>query len=511
MFGSIRQRLPLSYAVIALLATLALGGVLLLTLRSHYLRVERDYLRSNAQAMGVALAQILEEEQSADALQAQVDSLSFLSQTQVRVLDTTGQVVATSDSPAAYRVMVVAPPEETPLIPREALIEQEERLRTLIAILPGLTPSGTITTTARAAQPGAPARLQRQAVLDNLRRTGVLPGDVLGSAGRSYSSQVVRRPILGSAGDVLGYVELSQGPAYAREIVGDVAWGWGIASAVAIVLAAGTGWLVSRRIAAPLLALTEATTSMAEGDLSVRATVKRDDELGTLAHSFNDMADRVQENVAMLRRFVSDASHEIHTPLTALRTYLELAPQDEHVMQARAQVDRLEALTTGLLDLSRLESGTQQCRLVPLSLVPLVGEVSERYASRAEQAGLDFELSLAAEPVQVLGDAQQLGQVLANLLDNAVKFTPDGGTIRLRLGQKGEMAVLSVENTGAGIPEEDLPYLFQRFRRGRNAASVPGSGLGLAVVKAIVEGHGGQVGAENTAEGARFTVMIPLG
>jgi signal transduction histidine kinase len=276
------------------------------------------------------------------------------------------------------------------------------------------------------------------------------------------------------------------------------------------------GWLISRRLSSPLLALTEVTASMADGDLGARADVARKDELGTLARSFNQMADQVEEIITTLRRFVSDAAHEIHTPLTALHTNLELARQDaqagtdEHVVQAQAQVERLEALTAGLLDLSRLESGTQAPQLAPVSLWRLVSEVGELYASRAEQAGVAFELSIPETPTSVLGEEAELRTALTNLLDNALKFTPEGGRISLGFQQEGGMAVLWVEDTGIGIPEADLPLLFQRFHRGRNAAAYPGSGLGLAIVKAIVGRHGGQVQAERTEPGTRFTLRLPL-
>ena len=254
---------------------------------------------------------------------------------------------------------------------------------------------------------------------------------------------------------------------------------------------------------------------MAGGDLTARADVARKDELGTLARSFNQMADQVEEIVTSLRRFVSDAAHEIHTPLTALHTNLELAQRDaaagseEHVLAAQAQVERLEGLTGGLLDLSRLESPDQAPQLVPVSLLPLVHEVGELYASRAEQAGLAFELSTPEEPVSVLGEEAELRTALTNLLDNALKFTPEGGQICLGCRQEGETATLWVEDTGIGLAEADLLRLFERFYRGRYSAAYSGSGLGLAIVKIIVERHDGQVQAERTEQGARFTIKLP--
>ena len=532
MFRSIRRRLPLSYASIALLAALALGAVLLLILRGHYLRVERDYLESNAQAIGFSLAPLLEEGQPSETLQAQVESFAFLSHAQVQLLDSEGQVLASSSRPGRVRIAVADGLAKEPLPRGELPAMETEGGSSPVIIRLSTVPSATIITRLDGFYPLALPDGQRLPLPEGrLRELGpILLGTAFrveraqGSASQGMtSSQVVTSTIRDSEGEALGFVRLSEGPAYAREIVEDVAWGWGLASAVAVVLAAAAGWLVSRRMCVPLQALTATTASMAVGDLAARADVSRRDELGDLARSFNRMADQVEDTVVTLRRFVSDAAHEIHTPLTALHTNLELAREDAcqgpegHVEQAQAQVERLEALTAGLLDLSRIEAGIGTLPSAPVPLLPLAQEVSELHASRAEQAGLTFQLSLPESPVSVRGDAAQLRRALGNLLDNGVKFTPPGGTVQLGLRRDGdddevddEIAVLWVQDSGPGIPEGDMPHLFQRFHRGSNATGHPGSGLRLAIVKAIVENHGGQVHAENTYPGARFTVRLPI-
>ena len=509
---SIRWRLPLSYAAIALLATLALGSVLLLTLRDHYLRVERDYVQSNAQSISLSLADLLEGDPSPEVLQSQLDSLAFLSNTHVQLFDAEQVLVASADP--GHRIATAL---------QAARIGEtlEAAGRVMELIQSGQVPSETLATENGALLWLPADQAGRQPLPQERRR--IVPwllqqdSEQAGSGTMgARSSQVARVPIFGSADQLLGYVELSQGPAYAREILEDVAWGLGIAGAVAIVLAAVVGWAISRRISDPLMALTEVTVAMAGGDLSARADVDRKDELGTLARSFNQMAGQVSEIVSTLRRFVSDAAHEIHTPLTALHTNLELAQRDaasessEHVVAAQAQVERLEALTGGLLELSRLESPAQAPQRAPVSLLPLVREVGELYASRAEQAGIPFELSTPEAPVTVLGDEGELTRALSNLLDNALKFTPEGGQIALGCRREGDSAVLWVEDTGIGFPDEDLPHLFDRFYRGRNAAAHPGSGLGLAIVQAIVGRHEGQVHAERTGQGARFTIELAI-
>ncbi len=144
-----------------------------------------------------------------------------------------------------------------------------------------------------------------------------------------------------------------------------------------------------------------------------------------------------------------------------------------------------------------------------VDLTALARAISEAYASRAEQAGLTLELELPAAPLVTQGDPAQLRRALENLLDNAIKFTPSGGEVRLRLTRPDKKVELSVEDTGIGMPPDDRPLLFQRFHRGRNAASYPGNGLGLAIVQAIAEAHGGAVTMAAGAGGTCFTVCLP--
>jgi len=515
MRRSIRWELPISYAAIALLAALALGGVLLLVLRGYYLQLERDYLRSSAQAIGLSLAQLIEDDRPVELLQTRLDSFAFLSGTRVRLFDTAGAVIASSNAPGDYRVLF-APDEERFAAGREpGALWPEGRL---VVVPPRAAVSETATVTRDIVWPPLLGVERPPAVVGRWRAIGAFPGEEQART----SSQVVTVPVYDSSARLLGFVELSQGPDYGREIVGDVAWGWGIASVVAVALAAVAGWLASRRISAPLLALTGVTASMAGGDLSVRADATREDEFGTLARSFNEMADQVENIVVTLRSFVSDAAHELHTPLTTLRANLEMVqdalPADDsspeqagRIARAQAQVERLEVLTRGMLDLSRIEVGARQSALRPVSLTALAQEMGELYASQAEQAGLEFVLSLADQPVTVLGDETHLRQALANLLDNAIKFTPEGGTVELGLDVADDWVTLWVADTGIGILGEDLPHLFQRFHRGRNSAEYPGSGLGLAIVRAIAAEHGGQVSLERTEQGSRFSFRLPPG
>jgi signal transduction histidine kinase len=641
---SVRWRLPLSYAAIALLAALALGLVLLTTLRGYYRQQELDYLTNNAQAIGSAITRMFELDVPSTQLQSQLRSLAFLSQTRVRLLDTESQVMADSGAPQEQQGVVTFAIEgkmldiqnagEMPDTPadvaglfvrrednslfvgtgnlsgvkvggnqggasrwdyhhdgpvvevvttHDTLIYRDDTLQQLGGVVPSgpikqvLKPGSLdelgVNSTVQAWGERRGDRLVAEVVVfsSEVDDSGVLPEgewtpiytstlptvevvveptsgeNIIVSSGtrsvpRVYaystsavgtpygfglnaetpsegrrSDQVTRQPFHDREGELLGYVELSEGPAYGRQVLDSVTRGWAVAGSVAVTLAAVAGWLASRRITRPLLALTDVTTQMTGGDLSVRADVARQDELGQLAHSFNEMAAQVEGTVIALRRFVADAAHTLHTPLTALRTNLELVVGEENgvrrdgfLTRAQAQVERLEMLTQGLLDLSRLETVAAREPRAPVELMALVREASELYASRAEQASLTFSLHLPGEPVTIRGQPTQLRQALGNLLDNAIKFTPEGGHISVGLRQEGSWVTLWVQDTGIGVPADDLPGLFNRFCRGRNAAAYPGSGLGLAIVKAVVEGHGGQVTAESLDPGARFSIRLPM-
>ncbi len=526
---SIRWRLTLSYAAIALLAALALGLVLLTTLRSYYQQHEKVYLADNAEGITTKFAEAIKD---GVPLDPQVQGLSFLLQARVRVIGPDKSVLADSGIPNKTGVAVGEGKFTRALSMPDP--PGSERL-TIIAITtrPGSFTNPLPVPAAISAPLPISDTIPGQFILTNqdVLKSAVTYYAPFKVAGTSFgfevnsetvdqsggrSDQIVSQPLYDAAGILRGSVELSDGPAYGQEIVDSVAQAWAIAGAIAVVLAAVTGWILSRRLSKPILALTDVTTRMADGDLSTRARVSSRDEIGTLAGSFNDMADRIEETIMTLRRFVADAAHELHTPLTALQTDLELSADEEDALKrhdlierAQSQVTRLRALTSSLLDLSRLEANGAQLEQSVVDLVDLVRDIGEPYASQADQAGLNLVLDLPEEPIQLPSNPQQLRRALGNLLDNAIKFTPEGGTVTIHLRRADESIELCVEDTGIGIPEDDLPLLFSRFHRGRNAARYPGNGLGLAIVKAIVEAHKGKVHAENTGHGARFCVAFP--
>jgi len=324
-------------------------------------------------------------------------------------------------------------------------------------------------------------------------------------------------------GNKLGVLEFSNGPSYGADVINAVTNAWLVASLFAIVIAALTGWFISKRVTSPVLALEHATRQMESGDLSVRVNLQNEkqQEFLSLANSFNGMAEQIEQTVSTLRAFVADAAHELHTPLTALQANIELARDEEnasartrYLSRAQEQGQRLEALVKSLLDLSRIEAADADAKseFVTVDLIQLVKEIGEQFASRAEQTDRSFTMNIPDDAVSVLGNETQLRQVVINLLENALKFTPADGQIILNLEQTDNEIRLKVSDSGIGIPPEDLPHLFERFHRGRNVSEFTGNGLGLAIVKAIVQSHSGKVEAQSPGlgEGSVFIMNLPL-
>lgn len=516
--NSIRWRLPFSYAAIALLAALALGSVMLLVLSGYYAAQERAYLTGNAVSLSPMIERLLNEKVSAQFVTDQVAGLAFLSQTRIRVLDPSGQVITDSGIPDVSKMISVsggtAAGQMMFSMPSGGSVKSGTPMPVFEQDIVTAPEAGL-------AQPMGNKVTAKRDTIFFLNASPYGYGFVgsAETASNRRSSQVVNQPLPGS----LGTLEISGGPAYGDDILDAVSMAWLTASVIAILLAALAGWVASRDVTRPVLALTDATRQMERGNLSMRANLpgtKPADEFHTLALSFNSMAQRVEDTVSTLRAFVSDAAHELNTPLTALKTNLELAANEtdndqQAVFLARAieQNRRLELLTAGLLDLSRIEVSQSAPDPEPVRLRMLVAQAGERFASRAEQAERTFVLDLPEAEITVHGNHMQLQRALDNLLENALKFTPKGGEICLQVEQKDDQVFLIVTDTGIGIPSEDLPHLFGRFRRGRNSSEYPGNGLGLAIVKAIAAAHGGQVHVESAGRqrGSRFTLVLPKG
>jgi len=287
------------------------------------------------------------------------------------------------------------------------------------------------------------------------------------------------------------------------------------ATALALVLAISVGGYLAWRLTRPVAELTKVTRRFAEGDRSARARVEGNDELAELARSFNDLAERLQQQEEQDRRRVADIAHELRTPLAILKGELEaladgmIDPEPEQLERLVEEVDHLTMLVEDLRLLSLAESGELKLQTETADLGELARRTAETFAAAAEARGI--KLSLDLEPLPLEMDPGRMRQVVVNLLDNAIRHA--SSLVEISCHRQGEEACLTVRDDGPGIAPEDLPHVFDRFYRAdpaRNRGS-GGSGLGLAIVQAIVQAHGGKVAASNHPDGgAVFSVCLPL-
>jgi len=290
------------------------------------------------------------------------------------------------------------------------------------------------------------------------------------------------------------------------------------------VLAAGLVAIVltltlSRRILSPISALTEAARMMEKGDLSQRVRTVANDEIGELGRAFNAMADALARAETLRRNMVSDVAHELRTPLANIRGYLEALR--DHVIESSPTV--IESLYEEALLLNRLVDDLQDMALAEAGQLKLVrravalGTIVQQAVGVMQAEAAAKKLTLSANvpadlpPVNV--DAERIGQVLRNLLTNALAYTPEGGTISVAARAAGAEIKVSVKDTGIGIAPQDLPYVFERFYRADKSRTrqTGGTGLGLAIVKQLVQAHGGRVWVESTpGAGSTFSFTLPV-
>ncbi len=287
-----------------------------------------------------------------------------------------------------------------------------------------------------------------------------------------------------------------------------------LAAAGAAVMALLVGLLVARRTTRPLAELTEAADDLAAGNRDRRAHVSSADEIGDLARSFNAMADAVDREDELRQRFAADIAHEIRTPLAILQGQLE-AVQDGITYPDRRLIDSLheESLRMGRLvaDLETLaDAGAAgfTLRRREVALRPLVNAALDRLAGHL--AELELEVVRTLDEVDVFADPVRISQVVINLLTNAAIWTPPGGTITVTLARRPDGAEIAVADTGPGIPDEEMPRVFDRFFRGA-AAPAGGSGIGLAVAVELVRAHDGDITVDShPGHGSRFLVRLPM-
>ncbi len=315
-----------------------------------------------------------------------------------------------------------------------------------------------------------------------------------------------------------GHLHRTLPETYADDVLGRLLGQYGVAVVGTLLLAVGIGWLIAGRVLAPLRRMSATARRVSESRLDERVALEGgpNDELHELASTLDAMLDRLEGSVDAQRRFVANASHELRSPLTVIRTEADvtLSDPDATVADLRQMghvvleaTDRTEALLDGLLVLARSQRGVSREREVDLAVV--TRRAAAPAAVEAVRQGVAVDVD--AEPVRVRGDEPLLERLVANLTENAVRHNERGGYVHVRARQDGDEAVIDVVNGGARIPADAVPRLTEPFERLGRAADGSGSGLGLSIVRAVAEAHGGRLrlGAR-PAGGLEAEVRLPL-
>ena len=378
----------------------------------------------------------------------------------------------------------------------------------------GVIASGS---TMHAVLPGVAGRMLVVAAPVQLRTTG--PGNQGQGQGRGLGNQKPGKgPPVVATGPANAVAQLAISLDGVDATLAGVRQTLQLAGAGLLVLAGLAVWLVTRASLRPLERVTGAADRIASGDLGARAALPGgDDELVRLGRAFDGMAERVDSTLRAQRAFAADASHELRSPLTVLGGYVDVLARGEPDAETlsttlpsmRREIDRLSRLSADLLLLTQLEAGGGRLEPRPLDLGGLVDDIG----AAAKVIGSDRTVAVERDgPLPVIADPDRVTQAVMNLVDNAVRHTPRGGTIRISATRDDGHAVVTVANPGKPIPPGDLPRVFDRFFQAGDRAGRTGghAGLGLAIVKAIVEASGGVVRASSDPSETRFEIRLPV-
>ncbi|MGD8923463.1 MAG: ATP-binding protein, partial [Syntrophobacterales bacterium] len=290
------------------------------------------------------------------------------------------------------------------------------------------------------------------------------------------------------------------------------------ASLGALVLAVGFSFLLMRRILHPLTQMTEITSKIASGNYSASVPVNSQDEVGRLALAFNRMAESLQMIEQLRKTMMIDVAHELRTPLTNIRGYLEaltdgvVSPSEETFELLQEETLRLVQLVEDILRLAKADAAKASLRQVEIHIVDLIKQMLDSFRPQLEEKGIRLETHFANGEKTVWADPHHLSQVIQNFLQNSWQYTPSGGTVTVSTELMPRAIKVVFANTGGEIAEDDLPYIFERFYRGEKSRSREhgGAGIGLAIVKELVEAHSGSVGAEMLAGSIQIWFELPL-
>ena len=534
-FGALRWRLLAAFLTVAVGAVALLAVVAAGSVDRHAARLaaaQRAQLRSEV-ATALAAAYTAGRGSWQPEALAGAEALAASQGAQMQVRDRTGHEVtsghAAEHAPAATPTPATRPSSSAPANRHGPAAGDHSGDRQ-----PSPEPAGYAPPTSGHDPTGADADRDAGHALGVTARTEVVLAAGIGlAAAPAAGSEQVTVPVVVD-GQQVGTARLtfpsamSSALAETRAALLRAVW---IGAALAALLATVAAVFVSRRMTRPVVALTAATRAFAAGDPDADRLVRPGPgELGEVGRAFTAMAASVRRQDELRRTVVADVAHELRTPVTILRGQTEqlldgiAEPTPARLVSLHDEVLRLQRLTDDLATLSAADAAGLALHLEPIDLAALARQAVEAMQASFDDAELHTSVD-AGTAVIVDADPARLTQVITNLLTNAAKFTPPGGTVTVTVRTEGPDALVEVADTGPGIPAEELPHLFERFWRGRAAGSRAGTGIGLAVVHALVSAHGGTVTADSRATtggtggsaslggpgtGARFTLRLPV-
>jgi signal transduction histidine kinase len=515
--------------LVTLLTVVVVGSVTYQIVQHYVQQREIDGLRSNAQAIAKQAYPFFWPVIQKDELSRLVQTAAFLGDFRVRIFDNHDRIIVDSGSPEITRDVMLFVPffdlDSAPMDSKEFPVilfnrEWGELMQEFqIPTISGVPPGASITVLQRSDDPWGGSYIIR-----DWTSSKEFHLDIVEQGDDTLRSTTSFEFSLGDEDYPNGYVELSALPDFGSDVLYQVRQALAYGGSGAVLLAGVVGLWISHRLASPLKNLAQTSARMGAGDLSVRADVKSRGEIGELAQQFNQMAERLETSFRQiaderdsLQRFITDASHELRTPITALKNFISLLlnktesdpmTRIEFLKESQSQINRLEWITVNLLDLSRLDAGLLTFEFAEQDLRDIIESVAAAVKPLATEKEISLTTVLPETACILPFDWARMEMVLTNLLDNANKFTPEGGEIDIGVKEENGIQIW-VTDSGVGIPPEDLPHIFERFYRGRNH-SVTGSGLGLAIANSIVEAHGGVLSVESkVGSGTTFRLTWP--
>ncbi len=501
MFRSVQSRLLISTILVSVVAILSIGVVTMLLVNASFMKREEAYLRAQAAVLTPSIVKAINSGNLVE-LRRQVSMAGYMGQVRVQLFDRAGRLIVDSGQREGQSVFNPVGIDEQDLFIGAVLDDSGQVLRFSPLLSRQDDTAG-------------------QAVLSFIEPGQLLPSSSLFTA----VSNVRYRTAVQIGPEIMGFLELSEGPAVGESIISSFWLALLGGGALALATAVFAGILAARQIHKPLRSLGDAAKSMGNEELSARAPRSKLVEFDRLARQFNMMADQLTDTIkrlenerAILRRTISDAGHEFRTPLTALKTFNTLLedevgdddPAATLVHESERQISQLEQITTAMLELSRLEARLSGTNFELADLRIPVENAVQTLLPMSEDKNQQLYVVLPSDEVKYAFDPTAIQQAIGNLISNAIKYTPEGGDVEVRLKSGTDAVEIIVCDTGVGVPKEIQPYIFDRFYRSPEQKQ-GGSGLGLAICREIVDIHHGHVFLDpSLEEGSKFIIALPL-